>query len=75
MRDLVQLAAAVCQTPNLVAALAAAWLRLPVRAPYTLVSQLTRMRRYGVLSRYIPEFGRVIGQIDGRGTTSAVSSL
>ena len=26
------------------------------------VSQLTRMRRYGVLGRYIPEFGRVIGQ-------------
>jgi [protein-PII] uridylyltransferase len=34
-----------------------------LRAPYTLVSQLTRMRRYGVLSRYIPEFGRVIGQM------------
>ena len=27
-----------------------------LRAPYTLVSQLTRMRRYGVLGRYIPEF-------------------
>jgi [protein-PII] uridylyltransferase len=34
-----------------------------LRAPYTLVSQLTRMRRYGVLGRYIPEFGRVIGQM------------
>jgi [protein-PII] uridylyltransferase len=34
-----------------------------LRAPYTLVSQLTRMRRYGVLGRYIPEFGRVIGQL------------
>ena len=34
-----------------------------LRAPYTLVSQLTRMRRYGVLARYIPEFGRVIGQM------------
>ncbi len=34
-----------------------------LRAPYTLVSQLTRMRRYGMLSRYIPEFGRVIGQM------------
>ena len=34
-----------------------------LRAPYTLVSQLTRMRRYGVLGRYIPEYGRVIGQM------------
>jgi len=34
-----------------------------LRAPYTLVSQLTRMRRYGVLGRYIPEFGSVIGQM------------
>ena len=34
-----------------------------LRAPYTLVSQLTRMRRYGVLGRYIPEFGAVIGQM------------
>ena len=34
-----------------------------LRAPHTLVSQLTRMRRYGVLGRYIPEFGQVIGQM------------
>ena len=34
-----------------------------LRAPYTLVSQLTRMRRYGVLGRYIPEFGEVVGQM------------
>ena len=34
-----------------------------LKAPYTLVSQLTRMRRYGVLGRYIPEFGRVVGQM------------
>ncbi|MEJ2089602.1 MAG: [protein-PII] uridylyltransferase [Gammaproteobacteria bacterium] len=34
-----------------------------LKAPYTLVSQLTRMRRYGVLGRYLPEFGRVIGQM------------
>lgn len=34
-----------------------------LRAPHTLVSQLTRMRRYGLLGRYIPEFGRVIGQM------------
>ncbi len=34
-----------------------------LRAPYTLVSQLTRMRRYGVLGRYIPAFGQVVGQM------------
>ena len=34
-----------------------------LRAPYTLVSQLTRMRRYGVLGRYIPAFGEIIGQM------------
>ncbi|MEM9623194.1 MAG: [protein-PII] uridylyltransferase [Pseudomonadota bacterium] len=34
-----------------------------LKAPYTLVSQLTRMRRYGLLGRYIPEFGQIIGQM------------
>ena len=34
-----------------------------LKAPYTLVTQLTRMRRYGVLGRYIPEFGQVVGQM------------
>ncbi len=34
-----------------------------LRAPYTLVSQLTRMRRYGLLSAYLPEFGRIVGQM------------
>ena len=34
-----------------------------LKAPFTLVSQLTRMRRYGVLGRYIPAFGAVIGQM------------
>lgn len=34
-----------------------------LKAPYTLVSQLTRMRRYGVLARYLPEYGEVIGQM------------
>ena len=34
-----------------------------LRAPFTLVSQLTRMRRYGVLGKYIEEFGAVIGQM------------
>ncbi len=34
-----------------------------LRSPHKLVSQLTRMRRYGVLGRYLPEFGRIIGQM------------
>jgi [protein-PII] uridylyltransferase len=34
-----------------------------LRAPYTLVSQLTRMRRYGLLSTYLPEFSRIVGQM------------
>ncbi len=34
-----------------------------LKAPYTLVTQLTRMRRYGILERYIPEFGEVVGQM------------
>ena len=34
-----------------------------LKAPYTLVTQLTRMRRYGLLARYIPEFGEVVGQM------------
>ncbi|MCR9277488.1 MAG: [protein-PII] uridylyltransferase [Pseudomonadaceae bacterium] len=34
-----------------------------LRAPNALVSQLTRMRRYGVLGRYIPQFGEIIGQM------------
>ncbi len=34
-----------------------------LRSPHELVSQLTRMRRYGVLGRYLPEFGRIIGQM------------
>lgn len=34
-----------------------------LRSPYKIVSQLTRMRRYGVLGRYLPEFGRIIGQM------------
>lgn len=34
-----------------------------LRAPYAMVSQLTRMRRYGLLGRYIPEFGQIIGQM------------
>ena len=34
-----------------------------LRAPHTLVSQLTRMRRYGLLSAYLPEFGKIVGQM------------
>lgn len=34
-----------------------------LRAPYTLVSQLNRMRRYGLLQRYIPEFEACVGQM------------
>ena len=34
-----------------------------LKSPYTMVSQLTRMRRYGVLGRYLPEFGEVVGQM------------
>ncbi len=30
---------------------------------YGLVSQLTRMKRYGILARYLPEFGKIIGQM------------
>ncbi|WNO09821.1 [protein-PII] uridylyltransferase [Teredinibacter sp. KSP-S5-2] len=30
---------------------------------YGLVSQLTRMKRYGILSRYLPEFGKIVGQM------------
>ena len=34
-----------------------------LKSPYTVVSQLTRMRRYGILGAYIPAFGRIIGQM------------
>lgn len=34
-----------------------------LRSPYTVASQLTRMRRYGVLGKYIPAFGQVVGQM------------
>ncbi len=32
-------------------------------SPYKLVTQLKRMTRYGILGRYLPEFGRIIGQM------------
>jgi [protein-PII] uridylyltransferase len=34
-----------------------------LKAPYTVVTQLTRMRRYGVLGRYLPAFGNIVGQM------------
>lgn len=34
-----------------------------LRSPQSVVTQLTRMRRYGVLGRYLPEFGRIVGQM------------
>ena len=34
-----------------------------LRSPYRLVSQLRRMKRYGVLGGYLPEFDRIIGQM------------
>ena len=34
-----------------------------LRAPYSMVTQLQRMQRYGILGLYIPEYGRIIGQM------------
>ncbi len=34
-----------------------------LRSPFGLVTQLKRMKRYGILGRYLPEFGRVTGQM------------
>ena len=34
-----------------------------LRSPYNLVTQLRRMKRYGILGAYLPEFGRIIGQM------------
>jgi [protein-PII] uridylyltransferase len=34
-----------------------------MRSPYSLVTQLLRMKRYGILGRYLPEFGEIIGQM------------
>ena len=34
-----------------------------LRSPYKLTRNLKKMTRYGVLGRYIPEFGRIIGQM------------
>ena len=34
-----------------------------LKSPYTVVTQLTLMRRYGVLGRYLPAFGEIVGQM------------
>ena len=34
-----------------------------LRAPHKIATQLQRMSRYGVLSRYLPEFGRIVGKM------------
>lgn len=34
-----------------------------LKSPYKLVLQLKRMKRYGILGRYLPEFDRIIGQM------------
>ena len=34
-----------------------------LRSPSRVVRELRRMNRYGILGRYIPAFGRVVGQM------------
>jgi [protein-PII] uridylyltransferase len=34
-----------------------------LRAPHKLALQLRRMNRYGVLGKYLPEFGKIVGQM------------
>lgn len=34
-----------------------------MRSPYSLVRQLKRMKRYGILGRYLPEFDKITGQM------------
>lgn len=34
-----------------------------LRAPHALFTQLRRMKRYGILGQYLPEFGRIIGMM------------
>ncbi len=34
-----------------------------LRSPYKVAQQLRRMNRYGVLGRYLPEFGNIIGRM------------
>jgi [protein-PII] uridylyltransferase len=34
-----------------------------LRSPYAMVAHLRKMKLYGVLSAYLPEFGRIVGQM------------
>ncbi len=34
-----------------------------LRSPHQMVKQLRRMARYGILGRYLPEFGKIMGQM------------
>ena len=34
-----------------------------LRAPHKMTLQLRRMNRYGILGKYLPEFGRIVGQM------------
>lgn len=34
-----------------------------LRSPQRMVSQLRKMKHYGILSAYLPEFGRIVGQM------------
>lgn len=34
-----------------------------IRSPHALFTQLRRMKRYGVLGQYLPEYGRIIGMM------------
>ncbi|MBA6412755.1 [protein-PII] uridylyltransferase [Parahaliea sp. F7430] len=34
-----------------------------LKAPYKVTRQLRRMTRYGILGNYLPEFGRIVGQM------------
>lgn len=34
-----------------------------IRSPYKMVAHLRQMKRYGILGAYLPEFGKIIGQM------------
>ncbi len=34
-----------------------------LRSPHLMVGRLRQMKRYGILSAYLPEFGRIVGQM------------
>ncbi len=39
-----------------------AFIRL-LRSPYKIATQLQRMNRFGILGKYLPEFGRIVGKM------------